>query len=66
MSEYPKEIRVALQLTNCEIVDASDLKLDAEPFDYFAEPDYGPAPKHGWDNQIDILEFKRRCQDAAH
>src|SRR3954453_15429734 len=31
----------------------------------YSLPEYGPAPKHGWDNAIDVAEFKQRCQDAS-
>ncbi|QWG18715.1 hypothetical protein KMZ68_02110 [Bradyrhizobium sediminis] len=52
------EIQIRLQVTKVEAPDSE--------IEFFSEPEHGPAPKHGWDNAIDVAEFKRRCQDAAH
>lgn len=36
--------------------------------DYEVEPsfDFGPPPRWGWDNAVDVAEAKRRCQDMAY
>src|SRR5712671_2179412 len=53
---------IPLRITKVEVVDAPS----GDDFDFDATPESGPAPKHGWDNSIDVTEFKRKCQDAAH
>ena len=54
------EIHIRLPLTKVEIVGAVEEDIEA-----FAPHDYGPAPRWGWDNAVDIVEAKRRCQDMA-
>ncbi|UGX89848.1 phage/plasmid primase, P4 family (plasmid) [Bradyrhizobium barranii subsp. barranii] len=36
--------------------------------DYEVEPnfDFGPLPRNGWNNAVDVAEAKRRCQDMAY
>ena len=59
MSEHTV-IRVPFHVTNCEIVSAPEFDSSVEP-----EFNYGPAPRYGWDNAVDIEEGKRFCRDMA-
>ncbi|MBR0717866.1 phage/plasmid primase, P4 family [Bradyrhizobium liaoningense] len=42
---------------------ASDDDPDCEVEPNF---DYGPSPRYGWDNRIDVDEAKQICRDLAH
>ncbi len=53
-------IRIRLPLTNLKIAERNDADIDT-----YAPPDYGPAPEYGWDNPVDVAEFRRKCQGAS-
>ncbi|KYH02136.1 hypothetical protein SE91_30085 [Bradyrhizobium sp. DOA1] len=40
---------------------APELDFDVEP-----NFDFGPPPRYGWNNAMDVAEAKRRCQDMAY
>lgn len=39
---------------------------DDSIYDVEPEFDFGPPPRGGWNNAVDVAEAKRRCQDMAH
>ena len=53
-------ISVSIKLSPCEVVSVPDFYSSVE-----SEVNYGPAPRFGWDNAVDIEEAKRMCRDMA-